>query len=213
MEGKKMKKNIAMRVASLILMCTIVSSCFVGSTFAKYTSSATGSSTATVAKWSIKLNGNELAVASPTITFNLFSTVLDTKDENAETDVAPDKIAPGTKGGFNFGKIKNESEVNATYEIKLAIQKTSNVPITLTSTPAISSPVEQTIDSVVYNVYTISGTVDMNSEIDGPNITWEWPYEPTGTRTDADDTQLGIDAQTTPATLKVIATITVTQVD
>ena len=50
-----MKKNRLMRIAALLLVLTLATSCFVGGTFAKYTSTATGSDTATVAKWDIQL--------------------------------------------------------------------------------------------------------------------------------------------------------------
>ena len=61
-----MKKT---RIVGLLLVFVLVTSCFVGGTFAKYASKATGSDTATVAKWSIfagSSNDNqEIATATP----------------------------------------------------------------------------------------------------------------------------------------------------
>lgn len=50
---KKTKKNIAGKVTALVLMLTVVSCCFLGSTFAKYTSSKTGTAQVGVAKWQV----------------------------------------------------------------------------------------------------------------------------------------------------------------
>ena len=46
-----MKKTKFMRAALLLLVLTLITSCFVGGTFAKYTTSANGSDSARVAKW------------------------------------------------------------------------------------------------------------------------------------------------------------------
>lgn len=46
-----MRKNKTMRAAALLLALTLITSCFVGGTFAKYTSSASASSQARVAYW------------------------------------------------------------------------------------------------------------------------------------------------------------------
>ena len=60
-----MKNDRITRFAILILALTMITLMIVSGTFAKYTSSATGSDTATVAKWSIKVgsgDGIEIAV-------------------------------------------------------------------------------------------------------------------------------------------------------
>ena len=50
-----MKKNWIAKVAVLMLALTMITSCFVGSTFAKYITKAEGTDTARVAKWGILL--------------------------------------------------------------------------------------------------------------------------------------------------------------
>lgn len=203
-----MKKNIAMRVASLILMCTIVTSCFVGSTFAKYTSSVSGTSTATVAKWSIKLDDTDIT-KTDSVTFNLFSTILDT-DGSAETDVAAGKIAPGTKGTFAFGSIKNLSEVTAKFTISFTVNNPSNVPLIFKAGDTKITPTDG-----VYKVCT-DQTVAIGATASSiPSITWEWVYENGSDATlatnDATDTALGT-AGSAPV-VEVTATIVATQVD
>ena len=46
-----MKKNHAARLGALALSLTLVSTCLMGGTLAKYTTTVTGTATATVAKW------------------------------------------------------------------------------------------------------------------------------------------------------------------
>ena len=48
-----MKKNTVMRVLSLILVLTLMSTCAISSTFAKYVTKAEGEDQARVAKWGV----------------------------------------------------------------------------------------------------------------------------------------------------------------
>lgn len=188
-----MKKNIAMRVASLILMCTIVTSCFVSSTFAKYTSSASGSDTVTVAKWQIKVGGTDIT-QTDTVTFNLFDTIKDNDGTSAETDVVTGKIAPGTSGSFNLA-IENTSEVTASYNVAFTIPSTS-IPFEFSTD---GTTWKSTLDA---STNTIASGASTNVK-----VYWRWPF--TSTSGDANDTTIGIAA----GTVTVTATIIATQVD
>ena len=55
-----MKKSKTMRAASFLLVLTLMTSCFVGSTFAKYTTTATGTDTARVARWGFTTTSLEI---------------------------------------------------------------------------------------------------------------------------------------------------------
>ena len=50
-----MKKNWTMKLAGLLLALTMITACFVGSTFAKYVTRAQGEAEARVAKWGVLL--------------------------------------------------------------------------------------------------------------------------------------------------------------
>lgn len=50
-----MKKNKMMRAASALLIAVLLTTCAVSGTFAKYTTSETGSDTARVAKWGVEV--------------------------------------------------------------------------------------------------------------------------------------------------------------
>ena len=49
------KKSIVSKLLLLVLLLTLVSCCFLGSTFARYTSGGTGSATVSVADWNISI--------------------------------------------------------------------------------------------------------------------------------------------------------------
>ena len=179
-----MKKNKMMRIASVLLVAVLLSTCAIGGTFAKYTSASTGTASAVVAAWSFDVDGTNI-VESNTFTFDLFDTVYDTNGGAAETDVADGMIAPGTKGSFSFN-IKNTSDVTATYEIVL--DTTALSPITFTARTSMTG--ELAADG------TATVTVD-----------WEWPFDQSDDAADAADMALA------GATCEITATITATQKD
>ena len=85
-----MKKNKAMRLASALLVLTLLSTSIISGTFAKYTSQATGSDSARVAKWGVALTVNANDFATEYVKDDNSSTV-------AKTVVSTVKVvAPGT---------------------------------------------------------------------------------------------------------------------
>lgn len=208
-----MKKNRTMRIATLMLALTLITCCFVGSTFAKYTSFVTDGSTATVAKWSIDLNGTELTTNTPAFAFNLFETThTNVADKTGEGKYL---IAPGTEGAFDL-EITNNAEVNAEYTITFEESNTGNIPL------------QYSIDGTTW-VDDIDDLADIKDVAiamgndDTKTIQWRWVFNDTDVavddgsahegQTNATDTQLGINAQNTPATVTITATILVEQVD
>lgn len=120
------------RIVGLLLVLVLITSSFVGGTFAKYTSTATGSDKAVIAKWHIMVDNTDIATEQE-FTFDLFKTIQDDPDpviggsddlhvDNAASNVAetPQIIAPGTGGAFNL-VVKNLSQVYAEYDLNLAI--------------------------------------------------------------------------------------------
>ena len=53
-----MKKNVMMRAASALLVAVLLTTCAISGTFAKYTTSATGTDKARVAKWGFEAAGS-----------------------------------------------------------------------------------------------------------------------------------------------------------
>ena len=210
-----MKTNKVMRAAALMLSLTLVSSCFVGGTFAKYVSEATGTDTARVAKWAFEVNDEDIT-AKNTFTFDLFETVKDTGNTSEDDVTAADSdqiIAPGTEGSFDI-KLENLSEVSAKYAVDYTVTNAANVPILFSVD---GTNWKTTLDDVL-----AADNVKLNANGGNTTITvrWQWPYEQanvpanvtpdTYESSDAADTALGIDGTDT---VTVIAKVTATQID
>ena len=203
-----MKKNRTMRVAVLMLALTLLTCCFVGSTFAKYTSSATGTDSVQVAKWEVFVNGDEeLSVTTPTISFDLFETILDS-DGNAEDEVLAERIAPGTSGSFTL-TIDNKSDVDAQYWITFAeTANTLNVPIVYSTVAPATAQETDWKEISELSIGTVGGdgvAIDMTNGTASVTVYWKWAF-------DGDHTSIGIAAQTA-TNVEVSATVKVEQVD
>ncbi len=88
------KKNGTWRAAALLLVLTLITSCFVGGTFAKYTTSDDASDTARVAKWGVTVE----------VSGNLFGTDY---NKNSETE-GSDSIAVSTSDAINVAAGTND---------------------------------------------------------------------------------------------------------
>jgi len=215
-----------MSLLTALIAAVAVTAYSVSGTYAKYTSTFTGSDSARVAQWAFqfKEDGKE---ASNNFTFDLFNTINDTTDGSAETDVmnktADGKtvIAPGTKGSFSID-IMNNSEVTANYDIAFADStNASNIPVEFKVTTGAVVSDWMSFDEL--KAYKLSGetdkrvTLDMN---DGSTskitVEWKWDYESTkgeaatGTTGVNFDTSLGLAGN---AEVTIAAAVTATQVD
>lgn len=52
------KKRVVSKLTLLVVLLTLISCCFLGSTFARYTTSGTGSAKVEVAKWNLSIEGD-----------------------------------------------------------------------------------------------------------------------------------------------------------
>ena len=118
-----MKKNKMMRIASVLLVAVLLSTCAISGTFAKYATEATGTATASVAKWAVEV----VDKGQTTFAFGLFDTILDS-DAGAENDVVATKIAPGTSGKFTI-TLNAKNEVTTDYTVDFTLTNAKNVPI------------------------------------------------------------------------------------
>lgn len=90
------KKRSAFKLAGMLLVLVLVTSCFVGSTFAKYTTSNWGQDGARVAKFGVNI----------TTDGNMFNKEYATKDSTVSGTIAKsvvstqDVITPGTSGNL-----------------------------------------------------------------------------------------------------------------
>ena len=201
MNNTRKRSSMMVRLVAALAVTMMFTMCFVGGTFAKYTSSATGTDSATVAKWDIKVGGTNIAT-NDTFTFDLFKTIKDSNGTADETDMSPVDgtiIAPGTRGSFDI-VIKNDSQVNATYAIDYTVTNTNNIPVKF------SVDGTNWFDDINYlDVRSVAINMGATATV---TVQWMWEFE----RIDGDtqDTTLGSAAT---ATLTVAAAVTATQVD
>lgn len=201
-----MKKNRMMRLASLLLVLVLMTSSVVGGTFAKYTSKATASDTARVAKWEILVDTVNIAQeTTQIISFDLFSTIYDTDGGAAEDNVAANLLAPGTKGSFTVD-ITNNSEVDAQIKATLSAVETHDLPIQY-SLDGVSGWTNELAD------LSVDEAVDMNGGKATVTVHWQWVYS-TGEAGDTADTKLGILAAAgTDVGVTVTMAVEATQID
>lgn len=197
-----MGKNKTMKMILITLLITMIALVLVSGTYAKYTSSASGSDTARVAKWSFNVGENDI-VAKDTFTFDLFKTITDT-DGKTETDVvsanADKVIAPGTSGSFDL-VLENKSETSAKYGITYTVTNTASIPVQFSVngkdwTDNLANVVESDTDT----------KLDANNGTKTITIQWKWAYD----GDDTTDVNLG---KVGTAKLIVQADVTATQID
>ncbi len=216
-----MKKNKMMRIASVLLVAVLLSTCAISGTFAKYTTTVTGEDSARIAKWEIKVDTFATATSDEqTFEFDVFNTIYDTTGSTAETDVATNLIAPGTWGYFDL-VITNLSEVTAEYTLTLN-ETITNGPTGIASPILYSvNTVDATTDAAVLpaatamtkaasNAITITtgstGTLAMTNGTAIVRIYWQWEFDAATNN----DTALGLDGDTQ---ITVSANVVVNQVD
>ena len=202
-----MKNNKTVKFMALVLFVTILAIILVSGTYAKYTTSATGSDTATVAKWSIKLGDEDIAKSTEkTFTIDLFSTITNT-DGSEEKNVKKTDgtlIAPGTMGSFTLASLKNESEVNAKYSVTYTLKNESGVPLEFTT----NKDDESSWKSDFTTINVSNEALAMDATATTATVYWRWAFTKDTAR-DTSDTTLG----TTTPTVTLTAKIDVEQAD
>lgn len=184
-----MKKNYMMRIASVLLVVVLLTTSIISGTLAKYTSLASGTANARVAKWSIKIEDADIAAANTeSFTFNLFDTIVDSVTVNngtistsSESDVATAAsgenykiIAPGTGGYFQID-IENASEVTAKYSIDWTLTNSMNIPVMFSLD---NQTWYKSIDQLNTNTNT-NTTINFGTSGNTALVTiyWKWAFE------------------------------------
>ena len=116
------KKRILPRLFAALVILTLVSCCFIGSTFARYTSSSTGSATVSVAKWDIDVTGGG-ADGSTAVTFNKLSPA---KEAYVGEGYVEENVRTNPTAKVLVATITNNSEVEATVTFDVSDTATVN---------------------------------------------------------------------------------------
>lgn len=236
-----MRKNRMMRLASILLVAVLMTTCTISGTFAKYVTSVESQDSARVAYWGFKAESMDIS--------SLFVATYDAGKVKAQN--LKDVIAPGTKGSASFAFIYDETvkangtdlemtgpEVAYTFEVAVeencdaAIKANKNIVWKLDD-----AGVELTWDELIAKIKNLSGEADGSADyMPGQlptafgtadtvhTIWWEWKFgnEPgayTGTydvggnilNQDQYDTYMGNMDEMDDVSLKI--TITATQVN
>lgn len=218
------KKNKTLRAAALLLMLSLVSTSFVGGTFAKYTSSVSATSTANIAKWSVKINETEINAGGDITSFNLFNSIVDTVDGNADAHVNGQLLAPGVKGKVELS-IENASDVAIKVAAKadaalLSVEAGSAaVPLKFALGDAASEPGAGSYTDLAGLITAVEAALPSDSSplnygaTFTKTIYWKWDYEGSGSQTDTSDTALGVASAVATTSYKLKLNVQVTQVD
>lgn len=230
-----MKKNKMMRLASLLLVCVLLTTSVISGTFAKYTTSEKGSETARVAKFGVEVEAES---------FGMFDVEYKTDDTKAtftgdysvqsgKTD-KDDVLAPGTEGEFANIKITGTPEVAVDVDIKATVALSDNwiadgdfyCPVVVTVGDVDFSGLEY--DSAAEFAAAIKAEIDGKSAQYAPNtdlskhydtnnldLSWAWAFEGAdgSKQTDIKDTQLGNKAVEQDLTIFIGVEIVVDQID
>ncbi len=196
-----MKKNsVLLRVGVAAMVLTLATTSLMSGTLAKYTSEGFGVGKAVVAKWNPQLSiasANATGTTQETaITFNLKDT--------ANTNVAENKIAPGTKGSIPIVVDLGGSEVNCKYEIFISSKGGEGAVANLTSAPLKFELVDGSKrDLLTFSETNAAKSGELKMVADGTTtfskknytLEWEWPY--TSTDSDIADNAAGAAAAAT----------------
>lgn len=219
-------KNKFMRAAVILMALVLMTSCFVGGTFAKYVTEGTAKDSARVAKFGVVVSASDGAFDSEYTTDD--STYSGSVSVKSDVDV----VAPGTSG--NFGTIelsgKPEVAVKVTYDADVTlgsnwVDENGNYycPIIITvdgtefagydysSATAFAEAIENKISGYTasYAPGTDLSTIE-NAEI---AVSWKWNFEDnthSNSQSDENDTYLGNQAN---ATISIDLSVTVEQID
>ena len=217
-----MKKTKLMRAALLLLVLTLITSCFVGGTFAKYVTSEKGSDTARVAKWGF--------TATSSIELNdLFKTAYD-KNVQGAVDV----IAPGTTNSANFsftyGGNADATAPEVAYTFAVSADESScadSIKNNTNITWKLDEGAWGTWDQLLADIKNLSGATTgekdyaagkLPTEFGTDNkvhtVEWQWLFDANSTgATDQDATDTTMGNATDLATVKLMITVSATQID
>ena len=220
-----------------------MTSCFVGSTFAKYTVGGKGTDTARVAKFGVTITAEGTMFAEEYATDDG-----DVKEIITKSVVSTEKVvAPGTKGNMSSIVLAGKPEVAVRVEYKVntfaltgwqtddETNPTEYCPLVFTvgdktykigdtgidTVDKLEAAVKNAIEGCSQNYEANTDLSTANANVKVPSVSWEWAFQgadngasTTAYQTDAKDTKLGDRAaEGKAATVKLEIATTVTQID
>lgn len=170
-----MKKNTMMRLASILLVCVLLTTSVISGTYAKYITTGSSSDSARVAKWGVTVNaaaegafGTKYETDDTNTTFKFtgaHSVEAATDDNNNQDDV----VAPGTSGDINFS-IAGTTEVATNVDVSFGDISMITLPadkVVITE----ATDEEEAIFNEIYNP--IKWTLKLSNEEVEDSEDWE----------------------------------------
>ena len=208
-----MKKNRAMRLAALLLVAVLMSTCGISGTFAKYVTEVEATDTARVARWGID--------STATVAFDLFDTAYGT---TVNSQYGDNVIAPGTTKTemIQLTYVGQEIAPEVDYTIDLNVAE-SSIGDNINANPNIlwsfNGSAWGTWDAMITAIEAYHENVDANNlptiAKTGIEIKWKWAFDENDSDAvanhDAWDTAMG-NAETLE-TVKLTIKLVATQVD
>ena len=219
------RSSMMVRLVAVLAVTMMFTMCFVGGTFAKYTTSKFADDDARVAKWGVTVSGTadtfKETYAKDNISFTLAeNTVVSTEDV----------VAPGTSGDMAAFTITGQPEVAVNVKFEGTLELGGNWK---DAGGNYYCPIEITVGSTIFKgkdyasadlfesavnakIATYTKDYEANTDLrtiggDALAISWKWAFEGND---DVKDTYLGDQAASgNAATISLDVTVTVTQID
>ena len=231
-----MKKNVMLKIASVLMVAVLLTTCAISSTFAKYVTISKGSDSARIAKFGI---------TSETIVDG-FDTTYVTDDENVVATIANSVASSDTDNLLAPGTTKTVAvDVKVTGTAEVAVNVKTEFVFSYEGFTDEYFPIYFTTATKTYKHISIGGTYDTiaalladvsadckidnnfaantpitddDAEVDSEFVTWTWDYEKSG---DVDTNGDGINdydekdvaLSKTNYELKLDVKTTITQID
>ena len=225
-----MKKNAMLKIAAILMVAVLLTTCAISSTFAKYTTSKTDTVTARVAKWGVTAT----TTASGMFTETYGTTVISSEKVVAPGTSSPDayKITSTVSGSPEVALLVN---VSAVVTLSGWVDNSGNLycPLVFTNGTDTVEGIDYTDVAALQNAIAdlisaenveiaVSDTA-LNYKVLDQSLTWSWEYEvedengDIDTEIDAKDTFLGDLAadedETNDPTITIAVTTTIDQAD
>ena len=164
-------KRLVVVVIAIVLLLAVI-----GGTYSKYTSGATGSGTVSIAKWQVKVNGdNDISTASAdfnlTFTYNNADTVANKIAPGGTATAYVDVDLTGTEVSVEFAVDTNTTALTNALSATFGTNYAEMVTVTTGTPVELGTTSNMTLD-VANNVVTV-GTAAMSGKVRVPVIlTW-----------------------------------------
>lgn len=187
----KKRSNLA-RLGVLVLALTLITTCLVGGTLARYVTEVDGSAKAVVAKWKFDAKNSDKSISTENFVIDLGDTT--NRTTYPTTDVKEGVIAPGTTGKFDVVLDGTGSEVGIDYTVKLAAKAGSDAlpdDMVFSFAPITPENAGKKLAELADETGTIDYTATQNGMVKTITVYWSWAFDANDTKDNNDNSFQG----------------------